>query len=155
MVAFYFSPSSCKLNRYYCNWMTLHLEARECSLESWCSEMLTAKYTPWHWYMGQRGRTFWVLWSQEHSTKRKRKKNKNVIMKWVRLSNKAMGDSQGVEGTEHSVLFQSELLTAEAIPAADSCNLNHCVFLYKAPDSGSTGYSTDFHRLKGFLLNKH
>lgn len=49
-------------------------------------------------------------------------------MKWVRLSNKAMGDSQGVEMTEHSILFQSELLTAEAIPAADSCNLNHCFF---------------------------
>lgn len=56
------------------------------------------------------------------------KKNKNVIMKWVRYSNKAMGDSQGVEVTEHSILFQSKLLTAEAIPAADSCNLNHCAF---------------------------
>lgn len=49
-------------------------------------------------------------------------------MKWVRYSNKAMGDSQGVEMTEHSILFQSKLLTAEAIPAADSCNLNHCAF---------------------------
>lgn len=57
-----------------------------------------------------------------------------------------MGDSQGVEVTEHSILFQSKLLTAEAIPAADSCNLNHCAFHLQ--DSGLKQ-----HRLLDWLLS--
>lgn len=43
------------------------------------------------------------------------KRNKNVIMKWVRYSNKAMGDSQGGM-TGLSILFQSKPLRANLQP---------------------------------------
>lgn len=52
------------------------------------------KYTPWHWYKGQRGRTFWVLWSQEHSIKRRGKEN--VMIKWMKYI-KAMHSPEGAQ----------------------------------------------------------
>lgn len=59
---------------------------RGCSLEKWCREILAAKYTPWHWYKGQRGRTFWILWSQEHSIKRRGKENVTIKrMKYIKV----------------------------------------------------------------------
>lgn len=67
---------------------------RKCSLEKWCRETLTAKYTPWHWYKGQRGRTFWVLWSQEHSTKRRGKEN--MMIKWMKYI-KATAQPRGAQ----------------------------------------------------------
>ena len=78
----------------------------QCSLEKWCREILAAKYTPWHWYKGQRGRTFWVLWSQEHSIKRRGKEN--VMIKWMKYIN-AMHSPEGPQHYTNSDLSSGRL----------------------------------------------
>lgn len=96
-----------------------HYQPTECTKHNleWWHKILAAKYTPWHWYRGQRGRTFWVLWSQEHSTKRRGKEN--MMMRWARYSSKAVGDSEEEEWQNMAMLHSKMLLIMPAIPAVN------------------------------------